>query len=43
LPNRQSIETRKLIRARASALYFSYPKIPKRKTKNKNKAEKNKA
>ena len=30
-----TIETRKIIRARAAALYTSFPKIPKRKTKNK--------
>ncbi len=30
-----TVETRKIIRARASALYNSFPKIPKRKTKNK--------
>lgn len=32
-----TIETKKIIRARASALYASFPKIPKRKTKDKNK------
>ena len=32
-----TVETRKIIRARASALYASFPKIPKRKTKDKNK------
>jgi monovalent cation:H+ antiporter, CPA1 family len=36
-----TVETRKIIRARASALYGSLPKIPKRKNKNKNKTEKN--
>jgi monovalent cation:H+ antiporter, CPA1 family len=36
-----TVETRKIIRARASALYGSLPKIPKRKNKNKNKIEKN--
>ena len=30
-----TIETKKIIRARASALYSSFPKIPKRKTKDK--------
>jgi CPA1 family monovalent cation:H+ antiporter len=30
-----TVETRKIIRARASAIYNSFPKIPKRKTKNK--------
>jgi CPA1 family monovalent cation:H+ antiporter len=30
-----TVETRKIIRARATALYNSLPKIPKRKTKNK--------
>ena len=30
-----TVETRKIIRARASTLYNSFPKIPKRKTKNK--------
>lgn len=37
-----TIETRKIIRARASALYNSFPKIPKRKTKDKNKESKTK-
>jgi CPA1 family monovalent cation:H+ antiporter len=32
-----TVETRKIILARASALYNSFPKIPKRKTKDKNK------
>ena len=32
-----TVETRKIIIARASALYNSFPKIPKRKTKNKTK------
>jgi TolA-binding protein len=32
-----TIETKKIILARASALYASFPKIPKRKTKDKNK------
>jgi hypothetical protein len=36
-----TIETRKIIRARASGLYASLPKIPKRKVKSKNKEEKN--
>jgi len=35
-----TVETKKLIRARASALYGSLPKIPKRKPKDKNKEEK---
>ena len=30
-----TVETRKIIRARAAALYNSFPKIPKRKTRNK--------
>ena len=34
-----TVETRKIILARASALYKSLPKIPKRKTKDKNKQE----
>jgi CPA1 family monovalent cation:H+ antiporter len=38
-----TIETRKIIRARASGLYASLPKIPKRKVKSKNKEEKNEA
>jgi len=37
-----TIETRKIIRARASALYNSFPKMPKRKIKDKNKEPKNK-
>jgi hypothetical protein len=37
-----TVETRKIIRARASALYNSLPKIPKRKTKDKNKETKTK-
>jgi CPA1 family monovalent cation:H+ antiporter len=37
-----TVETRKIIRARASALYNSFPKIPKRKTKDKNKEAKTK-
>jgi monovalent cation:H+ antiporter, CPA1 family len=35
-----TIETKKLIRARASALYASFTKIPKRKPKDKNKEDK---
>jgi hypothetical protein len=35
-----TVETRKIIRARARALYGSLPKIPKRKNKDKNKTEK---
>ena len=35
-----TIETKKIIRARASALYASFPKIPKRKVKDKNKEAK---
>jgi hypothetical protein len=35
-----TVETRKIIRARASALYNSFPKIPKRKIKDKNKETK---
>ncbi len=31
-----TIETKKIIRARASALYASFPRMPKRKTKDKN-------
>jgi len=38
-----TIETRKIIRARASALYASFPKIPKRKVKSKRKEEKKEA
>jgi CPA1 family monovalent cation:H+ antiporter len=38
-----TIETRKIIRARASGLYASLPKFPKRKVKSKNKEEKNEA
>lgn len=34
-----TVETKKIIRARASALYASLPKIPKRKTKDKTKKE----
>ena len=34
-----TVETKKIIRARALALYGSLPKIPKRKAKDKNKAE----
>jgi hypothetical protein len=30
-----TVETRKIVRARASALYNSFPKLPKRKTKGK--------
>ena len=37
-----TIETRKIIRARASALYNSFPKRPKRKTKDKNREAKTK-
>ena len=37
-----TIETRKIIRARASALYNSFPKRPKRKTKDKSKEAKTK-
>ena len=37
-----TVETRKIIRARASALYNSFPKMPKRKTKDKNKEAKTK-
>jgi len=37
-----TIETRKIIRARASALYNSFPKMPKRKIKDKNNEPKNK-
>jgi hypothetical protein len=37
-----TVETRKIIRARASALYSSFPKRPKRKTKDKNKEAKTK-
>ncbi|HUK85151.1 MAG TPA: sodium:proton antiporter [Candidatus Acidoferrum sp.] len=33
--SRVTVETRKIIRARATALYASFPKIPKRKIKNK--------
>ena len=36
-----TIETKKIVRARASALYGSFPKIPKRKRKDKNKETKN--
>jgi hypothetical protein len=32
-----TVETRKIIRARAAALYNSFPKIPKRRSKDKNK------
>jgi hypothetical protein len=35
-----TIETRKIIRARASGLYSSFPKIPKRKVKSERKEEK---
>jgi hypothetical protein len=35
-----TVETRKIIRARARALYGSLPKIPSRKNKDKNKTEK---
>jgi CPA1 family monovalent cation:H+ antiporter len=38
-----TIETRKIIRARALGLYASFPKIPKRKIKSKRKEEKNEA
>ncbi len=38
-----TFETRKIIRARASALYNSFPKIPKRKFKDKNKETKTKS
>ena len=38
-----TVETKKIIRARASALYGSLPKIPKRKPKDKNKEEKTRA
>ena len=34
-----TVETRKIIRARASALYNSFPKIPKRKSDDKTKEE----
>jgi hypothetical protein len=37
-----TVETRKIILARASALYNSFPKMPKRKTKDKNKEANNK-
>jgi CPA1 family monovalent cation:H+ antiporter len=37
-----TVETRKIIRARASALYNSFPKIPQRKPKDKNKETKTK-
>jgi CPA1 family monovalent cation:H+ antiporter len=37
-----TIETRKIIRARASALYNSFPKMPKHKIKDKNNEPKNK-
>ena len=37
-----TIETKKIIRARASALYASFPRIPKRKTKEKNTERKTK-
>ena len=37
-----TVETRKIILARASALYNSFPKMPKRKTKDKNKEAKTK-
>jgi hypothetical protein len=37
-----TVETRKIILARASALYNSFPKMPKRKAKDKNKEAKNK-
>jgi CPA1 family monovalent cation:H+ antiporter len=40
--SRVTIETRGIIRARAAALYSSFPKIPKRKTKEKNQDSKNK-
>jgi predicted DNA-binding ribbon-helix-helix protein len=33
---RVTVETRKIILTRANALYASFPKIPKHKTKNKN-------
>jgi CPA1 family monovalent cation:H+ antiporter len=36
-----TVETRKIILARASALYASFPKMPKRKTKDKNNEAKN--
>ena len=35
-----TVETKKIIRARASALYASFPKRPRRKPKNKNEEEK---
>src|SRR5208337_3409813 len=35
-----TVQTRKIIRARATALYNSFPKRPKRKTKEKNKETK---
>jgi len=38
-----TIETRKIIRAKASGLYASFPKIPNRKIKSKRKEEKNEA
>ena len=38
-----TIETRKIIRARASGLYASFPKIPKRKMKSKTKEDKSQA
>ncbi len=37
-----TVETRKIVLARASALYASFPKMPKRKTKDKNKEAKTK-
>jgi hypothetical protein len=37
-----TFETRKIILARASALYNSFPKMPKRKAKDKNKEANNK-
>jgi hypothetical protein len=36
-----TVETRKIIRARASALYNSFPKMPKRKTKDKKQRSEN--
>ena len=38
-----TIETKKIIRARASGLYASFPKIPKRKVNSKSKEEKSEA
>ena len=38
-----TVETRKIIRARAAALFASFPKRPKRKGKDERQEEKNKA